>query len=211
MNHVVLLGDSVFANAAYVQGGPDVIAQLRRRLPDGWRATLVAVDGDVMADIADQLKRLPSDATHLVISIGGNDALGYSSVPSEASASIGESLARLAQVREEFAAAYAGVVELVKSKGLPSAFCTIYDPRFEDPLQRRVGTTALAVLNDGIIRVAAWAGVPLLDLRLICSEDADFANAIEPSVQGGGKIAAAIVSLLKEHDFARARSEIYVR
>src|SRR5690349_5483722 len=31
--HVVLLGDSIFDNAAYVGGGPDVITQLRAALP----------------------------------------------------------------------------------------------------------------------------------------------------------------------------------
>src|SRR5687767_239110 len=68
MPHVVLLGDSIFDNAAYIDGGQDVITQLRGKLPAGWRATLGAVDGSVMADIGRQLDRLPSDATHLVVS-----------------------------------------------------------------------------------------------------------------------------------------------
>src|SRR5215218_670055 len=51
MNHVVLLGDSVFDNAAYVSGGPDVVTQLRGRLPSGWSATLAAVDGAVTASV----------------------------------------------------------------------------------------------------------------------------------------------------------------
>jgi hypothetical protein len=80
MKHVVLLGDSVFDNAAYISGGPDVVTQLRQRLPPGWRASLLAVDGSVIASIAQQLARLPADASHLVISVGGNDALGYASV-----------------------------------------------------------------------------------------------------------------------------------
>lgn len=46
MGHVVLPGDSIFDNAAYVRG-PDMAAQLRAALPDGWRATLLAVDGAV--------------------------------------------------------------------------------------------------------------------------------------------------------------------
>src|SRR3712207_2336551 len=45
MSHVVLLGDSIFDNAAYVRGGPDVIRQLQGVLPAGWKATLRAVDG----------------------------------------------------------------------------------------------------------------------------------------------------------------------
>ena len=67
---------SIFDNAAYVGGGPDVITQLREKLPAGWRATLGAVDGSTMPDINGQLDNLPVDATHLVVSIGGNDALG---------------------------------------------------------------------------------------------------------------------------------------
>src|SRR3954470_24212641 len=69
--HVVLLGDSVFDNKAYVAGGPDVIAQLRARLPAGWRASLGAVDGAVTADVTRQLGRVPQEATHLVVSVGG--------------------------------------------------------------------------------------------------------------------------------------------
>ena len=74
MNHVVLLGDSIFDNASYVPGGPDVTQHLRRALP-GWRVTLLAVDGAVVDDVARQLQALPADATHLVVSAGGNDAL----------------------------------------------------------------------------------------------------------------------------------------
>jgi hypothetical protein len=32
-------------------GGPDVIAQLRRRLPSGWQASLLAVDGSRIGDL----------------------------------------------------------------------------------------------------------------------------------------------------------------
>ena len=69
MGHVVLLGDSIFDNGAYVRRGePDVVAQLRTKLPRDWKATLCAVDGDVTAGVVRQLNRAPSDATHLVVS-----------------------------------------------------------------------------------------------------------------------------------------------
>ena len=80
VGHVVLLGDSVFDNKAYVAGGPDVVTQLRARLPAGWRASLAAVDGAVTADVARQLGRVPHGATHLVVSVGGNDALRQEAV-----------------------------------------------------------------------------------------------------------------------------------
>jgi GDSL-like Lipase/Acylhydrolase family len=211
MKHVVLLGDSVFDNAAYVSGGPDVVTQLRQRLPPGWRASLLAVDGSVIADIAQQLARLPADVSHLVISVGGNDALGYASILDSSSRSVAESLMQLAAIQKRFQADYAAMIDSVLRRRLPSAFCTIYDPRYPDPARRQVSTTALAIINDPIIRGTIRRGFPLLDLRLVCDQDADFANPIEPSVQGGWKIAGAISSLVSQHDFGRARSEVFVR
>jgi hypothetical protein len=199
MGHVVLLGDSVFDNSAYVGGAPDVIAQLRERLPEGWQATLGAVDGSTVAGLAQQLARLPADATHLVLSAGGNDALGYSSVLTAPSRSMAESLAQLADIGEAFQAHYRAAIENVLQRRLPTA----------DPMQRRLGTTALTIINDAIIREAVRFGLPVVDLRLVCNEDADFANPIEPSARGGWKIAGAIASLLAKHDFARGISAIF--
>jgi hypothetical protein len=78
VDHLTLLGDSVFDNAAYVAGAPDVVRQVRQRLPPGARATLVAVDGSTTGDVRRQLRRVSEDATHLVLSVGGNDALASS-------------------------------------------------------------------------------------------------------------------------------------
>lgn len=58
MSHVVLLGDSIFDNGRYVPGGPSVIAHLRKALPDGWRATLLARDGAGTGQLACQLEQM---------------------------------------------------------------------------------------------------------------------------------------------------------
>lgn len=71
---------------------------------------------------------------------------------------------------------------------LPVALCTVYDPSFPAPLRRRLAILGLALFNDVIAREAFAHGLPLIDLRLVCAEDADFANPIEPSVAGGEKI-----------------------
>ena len=207
--HVVLLGDSSFDNKAYVGGRPDVLTHLRGQLPHPWRATLAAVDGTVAADVQGQLARVPADATHLVISVGGNDGLRREGVFGEAARSVGEGAAKLAEVRERFRQDYGAMLGAVLGRGLPTALCTIYDPRFTDPLRQRLGVTGLALFNDVILRAAFAQGLPALDLRLICDEDADFANPIEPSGQGGGKIAAAVVRLLSEHDFGKRRSAVF--
>jgi hypothetical protein len=192
MSHIVLLGDSVFDNEAYVGKGPDVVRQVRDILPAGWRASLAAVDGAKIANIGAQLQRLPSDATHLVVSIGGNDALRDSDVLNEPVRSVGEALHKVAAVRDGFRADYRAMLDEALNRKLPLAVCTIYDPRFTDALQRRIGATALTILNDAITREAFARNVALIDLRVICDSDQDFANPIEPSVQGGAKIARAI-------------------
>jgi len=53
MPHVVLLGDSIFDNARYTGGGPDVVSQVRNLLPVGWAASLLAVDGSMTVNIPD--------------------------------------------------------------------------------------------------------------------------------------------------------------
>lgn len=209
--HLVLLGDSIFDNAAYVGGGPDVIAQVRDRLPPGWRATLLAVDGAVTGSVARQLQRLPGDATHLVVSIGGNDALRHAGVLEERLGSMAEALDRLACIGENFGRDYAAMLEGVLHARLPTGLCTIYDPRFPDPVRQRLAATALTVPNDRIIREAAARGLPIIDLRLVCDRDEDYANPIEPSTRGGEKIAAAIVRLTTSHDFSRHRMEVFPR
>jgi lysophospholipase L1-like esterase len=210
MNHVVLLGDSIFDNAAYVAGGPDVQTQLRECLPHDWRVTLRAVDGHRTLDVALQLQRLPHDASHLVISVGGNDALNHLDFLSAAAYSVADVLGRLASIAEAFERTYYQMVQAVMQHRLPMALCTIYYPRFPEAELQRMAITALTVFNDVIIREAFLAGVPLIDLRLICHAEADYSNPIEPSEAGGAKIAAVISTVVREHEFDSGRTGIYI-
>lgn len=192
--HVVLLGDSIFDNKAYVNGGPDVIAQVRGQLPPGWKATLLALDGDVISGVSRQLRALPGDATVLVVSAGGNDALGYSSLLQTPADSVAAALGLLSSAQSGFASDYETMAETLAATGLPSAVCTIYDTPASGP-GYRVIRTALAIFNDCITRAAFTRGISLIDLRLICNQDTYYANPIEPSVRGGAKSARAVASL----------------
>ena len=195
MGHVVLLGDSIFDNGRYVPDEPDVAEQIRSALPDDWAVTLRAIDGAVTRGVAAQVKRLPAEATHLVVSAGGNDALGASYLLGSRVSSVAEAVGLLASAQEAFAGDYDAMVEAVLEAGLPTALCTIYDTPSTAPDQRIV-RTALAIFNDVISRAAFSRRLPLIDLRLICGEDEDYANPIEPSAQGGAKIASAIAALV---------------
>ena len=57
MKHIILAGDSIFDNQSYVNPGePDVIKQLESLVAKGDKATLLAVDGAVITNVAGQLK-----------------------------------------------------------------------------------------------------------------------------------------------------------
>jgi lysophospholipase L1-like esterase len=196
MKHVVVLGDSVFDNASYVGGYPDVQQQVADLLPQSSRVTLLARDGTLIAGVNSQLDSLPPTATHLVISAGGNDALQMSGILDERTVSVANAMEMLAVAADVFGRGYSAMLEITLKHPLPLAVCTIYEPRFPEPRRRRVASTALTVLNDRITREAFSRGLALIDLRVICDNDEDFTNAIEPSARGGAKIAAAIVKFL---------------
>jgi hypothetical protein len=208
MGHVVLLGDSIFDNARYVPDRPPVVEQVRRGLPPGWRATLLAVDGHVTEDVPRQLARLPADATHLFVSVGGNDALGESAVLLEVVTTVGAALEVLHELGHRFRDGYRAMLRAALAPGKPLTVCTVYDaiPGLGDAER-----TALALFNDVILREAFAAGLPVIDLRLVCDRPDDYSplSPIEPSVEGGSKIARAIAGVATTHDFSRPGSRVY--
>jgi hypothetical protein len=211
MGHAILLGDSIFDNAAYVGAGdPDVVRQTQEQLPRGWQATLLAVDGSVIRGIRAQAEKLPADASHLVLSVGGNDALGHVRLLEAPVRSMAEALTMLARTGDDFEREYQLMLDLLLARRLPTALCTIYNPRFADPQMQKLAVIALCIFNDAIIRAAFARGLPLIDLRLICDDESDYANPIEPSARGGAKIAAAVKRVVTGHDFSRGRTEVYV-
>ncbi|QQS40269.1 MAG: SGNH/GDSL hydrolase family protein [Acidobacteriota bacterium] len=201
MTHIILLGDSIFDNKSYVGDAPDVISHLRSLAEPDTRATLLAVDGSRAHDVPEQAARIPDDATHLFLSVGGNDALYEADILNMPCRSSAEVFSELSDRAAAFESRYERALEAVLEPGLPTAICTIYYPRFEDPMAQKIAVAALASFNDVIIRQAFSRELPLIDLRLTCSEYEDYANDIEPSDQGGRKIAEAIIKMTKEHDF----------
>ena len=209
MAHLVLLGDSIFDNRAYVGAEPDVAAHLRSMIPDDWRVTLRAIDGNLVEHVAGQLSNAPADATHLVISAGGNNAIMNADILGLPANSSAEVFSALSDRLGAFEAHYREMLETVLDKNLPTAVSTIYYPNFPDSLMQKIAVAALCAFNDAIIRQAIYFGIPFLDLRSICNEKDDYANEIEPSGKGGRKIAAKIFELVRTHDFSVRRTQVY--
>jgi hypothetical protein len=167
------------------------------------------VDGHTVEDIAMQLPRVPQDATHLVVSIGGNDALSAASLLQEPAVTVGDALATVAEALGKFRTAYSAMLRSVLALDKPTAVCTIYDAI---PIIGDSERAALAGFNDTISRAAVGSGIPLIDLRVVCGSAEDYSplSAIEPSVVGGAKIADTICRLVTGHDFAAGRTAVWV-
>ena len=191
--HIALLGDSIFDNSSYTGAEPDVVMHLRALLPRGAHATLLAVDGSITRSLTEQVRGIPADATHLVVSIGGNDALNNLGLLDVRATSTADALRLFEVAVGRFEADYRSALRPMLDCGLPVTICTIYNGAFEDPDEAARARVALMLFNDVILRVAFEHHASVIDLRLVCSERSDYANPIEPSGQGGLKIARAIV------------------
>ena len=208
MPHLTLLGDSVFDNVAYVASAPAVIDQVRMNLPAGWQATLLAVDGDTTVEVPLQLRRLPQGATHLALSVGGNDALGCIARLETPAATVKQGLVTLTQMKTDFQVNYQALISNLLTLNKPLMVCTFYD--HVPGLPAELGT-ALGLFNDVILHEAIKLGLPVLDLRLVCTEPSDYSekSPIEPSSQGGEKLTNRLVTAMLTHDFRARKCCVY--
>ena len=118
------------------------------------------------------------------------------------------------------------MLDSVLAHKLPTAVCNIYYPRFHvKSLNRMQGymseyangeqkqemaMAAETIFNDIIMFEVFKRKLPLIDLRVLCNDDQDFANPIEPSCIGGMKIAKTINKIANEHSFDSNDCGVYV-
>ena len=144
----MLLGGSIFDNAAYVTvGAPDIVRQVRQRLSHGSEATLAVADGSMTRAVREQLLRLPAEAMHLVVGAGGNDALNSSDLLTTPVCSTAEALLGLADIGDEFERGYLAMLAKALAHGLPTAVCTVYFPRFPEVALQTMAVTAPGVFK----------------------------------------------------------------
>ena len=111
---------------------------------------------------------MPGDATHLVLSVGGNDALREAGVLSAGARSVAEAVERLAEVRDRFRSTYEQVLDAA-GRHWP-ADGRLHHLRHQLPgAAAALIVAALTLFNDVITRAAFARGVAVIDLRLICA------------------------------------------
>ena len=125
--NIILLGDSIFDNASYVIGEPCVTEQLREVTSSDVEVSMLAVDGDYVADVNAQLRKLPEQATHLFVSAGGNDALRHYQTLIDDFLSSEELFRKWSDVQSKFRAEYRSMLKDVFL--MSSALCS-FAPTF---------------------------------------------------------------------------------
>lgn len=208
VEHIALMGDSIFDNASYTKGLPDVVTQLRGMLSPGVQASLLAVDGSTTHDLAEQIDEIPPDVTRVVLSIGGNNALLNADILNLPVTSTHEALLLFGKRVDEFEQSYRTALSALLERVPNTTICTIYNGNLPDD-QAPAARVALMMFNDVILRTAFHWRLPVIDLRLVCSEPSDYANPIEPSGSGGAKIAHAIAVALDSATGSSSPSRVF--
>ena len=228
---IILLGDSIIDNKSYVSSNElDVTEHLEKLFYDESNIAIEnhAVDGDTMYQLErDHLdSNLLSDATHIVVSIGGNDLLyniSFLQTTSKLSKVMGKGamigkwgLKELNPSRNKvfeetyfeiikpFKKQYETIVANLSNHRANLLLCTVYEGDLVDSDEfsdvNNSSKTMVSIFNDIVYRTANKYGADVLELRDIFVSSEDYANPIEPSHIGGGKLAKAIKEWIKRND-----------
>jgi hypothetical protein len=221
--NILLLGDSIIDNRSYVlEGELDVTTHLKKLYSDQPDIIITnnAVDGYTMYNIEYNHLDTPEveEASHIIVSIGGNDLLhniSFLQTTSELSKVMGKD-ARIGkwgvkelnpsrnkvfeetyyEIIKPFTKQYETIVANLSSQRANLLLCTVYEGDLVDSDEfsdvNNSSKTMVSLFNDIVYRTANKYGTDVLELREIFVSPEDYANPIEPSHIGGGKLAKAI-------------------
>ena len=223
-NHILLLGDSIIDNKSYVQSNElDVTAHLEMLFEDQPEVYIHnnAVDGYTMSDLIENNLNLESthEPSHIIISIGGNDLLGYlpflqqtidlfgagTMVDAWAPIKNGRTMnpsrntvlgETYFDITKPFTKQYETIVANLSNHRAKLLLCTVYEGDLVDSDEfsdvNNSSKTMVSLFNDIVYRTSNKYSADVLELREIFVRPEDYANPIEPSHIGGGKLAKAI-------------------
>lgn len=200
IRHLVLLGDAL---QNIDLGSGEIESALVPRPRNPWKITVL------QALQRGHVREIPEHATHIVISIEGAWAIEASGLLQAGTHTIHEALATLCAAADEFERILAGMIAAAQETGLPTVVCTLVPARYAKPAEHRVATTALAIFNDRVVRRAFAASLPVVDLRMVCDEDADYASETLLSRAGVRKAANVIRAALYEVSRSVGRTRLY--
>ncbi|CAE7209771.1 mlkA [Symbiodinium natans] len=105
----------------------------------GWQCTFLAQDGASLDDVAmKQVGYIPDSATHVILSVSGNDLLRLLNELSAASFAPTALYTAVTAGMDEIGQKMKRTLESVASIGCHLACCTIYTPQFDQDAQRGI-------------------------------------------------------------------------
>lgn len=203
IRHLVLLGDAL---ENIDMGVEPAEAALVPKPRNPWKLTVL--DPPQLLDRG-WSRAIPLDATHIGICVDGGWAIEASGLLHGEAKSIRSALKALAAAADQFEEIFAKLIAAALEAGLPTVVCTLVPSRHLEASRRRVNATALAIFNDRILRQAFWAKLSIVELRLICDEDGDYASETLLSRAGVRKVANVGRAALYEVSREPGRTRVY--
>jgi len=203
IRHLVLLGDAL-QNIDLGKGQAEDTLVPRPRNP--WKLTVLQPP-EVLRQ--GRVRAIPSEVTHIGICVDGGWAIETSGLLKGRAQSIQDALDTLAAAADEFENMFARLVAAAAEAGVPTIVCTLVPARYVEASQQRVAATALAIFNDRILRRAIAARLSIVELRLVCDEDGDYASETLLSHAGVRKVANVARSALYDISRNPGRTRVY--
>ena len=207
LRHVVLLGDVLLDAYGSIDKTPGKFEDaLLPGTRNQWKISVVSL---AEVERAGASLVLPSDATHAVIFIEGNQAIERSGLLETRGDAYGRTLEQLALAADEFERTLARLIHVAQAARLVIMVCTMFEPNYKDPARQRSACAVLAVFNDRVTKRTAAARASLIDLRLVCDEPDDYDKPTQLSQSGLQKAANVIRFAMFELDAGARRSEVF--
>ena len=115
-------------------------------MPAEWKATLCAVDGATTQGIPRQIIGIPSNATYLFVSVGGNDALMNMDLLTDMETPGPQLLSKLSMLADVFHKNYDEAISGICKLRKPTYVCTIYNGNLESSISK-AAKAAVGVFN----------------------------------------------------------------
>lgn len=175
--HIVLLGDSVLNNSNYVKENESIEQMLNAQTET--QIISLAQDGAVLQEIFTQIDKIPLEfdkpTTYIFLSIGGNDLLNHSL-----------SEIYIHKLIEQYKLLIATIITRLPSANL--YLLTLYYPT---SAKYESYNEYISLWNKNVEELMPSSNI--IYLQNIINQEGDLVNQIEPSSNGGKKIAEAIL------------------
>ena len=195
-----LLGDSIIDNKTYVLDGEKSVLEHIQSKTDT-KTVQLALDGATTDDVLEnQLNRISSEASHVVLSVGGNDLLNeIGFLMEDIKYTPNQVLERCYSLIAPITKKYESIVTTLRTSKIRAnlLLCTVYEGDLEgsemyDDIAIS-SRTMLSLFNDSVYKTHNMFKTGILELRHIFTNKEDYANPIEPSHIGGEKLAQEII------------------